>query len=420
LTALPWLIALADHGHGMPCPYCLLAVVWCGDRARADCSPDRATITVTVTDRSTVLYVDHAPAMGGAEHSLLALLTALDRDRFRPVLVAADGPMAEAARCLAVPVHLIPMARLRQEPAAPWRLIRAVRALAGVIRLEDAALIHTNTLRATAYGAVAAAWSARPMLWHVREIIRPGLSSRWMCGRASAVVAISRAVARALPCSDRAEVIYNPVAPPVGRPRSRSELGLPTEGVLVASVGRLRSSKGHGIFVRMAAQVRDAEARFVVVGGRIFEDSEPDYGVELNRLISELGLSEKVTLTGHREDLADIWPHISVLVNAGETEGFGRVVAEALGAGVPVVAVRDGGVPEIVDNGETGLLVNPGDLTALAEAVSRLLADPDRRASFGRTGQEQIRRRFDPSVHARAVEAVYARLLAGRGTGRRT
>jgi glycosyltransferase involved in cell wall biosynthesis len=367
-----------------------------------------------------VLYVDHASGMGGAEHSLLALLSALDRSRYRPVLAAPPGPLADAASAAGIDVRRLGLPRLQRQLTGPIRLVRGVAALRRVAAAERSALIHGNVLRATLYAAPAAGALGCPLVWHVRDLHRRGPAVRWLCWRARAVVAISRAVAEALPCADAATVVYNPVVVPAARPCSRAELGLPADGPLVAMVASLRRWKGHEAFLELAARTGGPpQPRFLVIGGSIFDDDEPGYAEALQARAAELGVADRVAFLGQRDDLADLWPHLAVVVHPALAEPFGRVVAEAQLAGLPVVAYASGGLPELIDDGQTGRLVAPGDVGALASAVGQLLADPERRSQLARAGQLSAARRFAPASHARAIEGLYDRLLAP-GAGRRS
>lgn len=377
----------------------------------------RASAASPVRRPVTVLFVDHAAGMGGAEHSLLALLAALDRERFRPVLAAVPGPLAERARELRVEVHEVPLARLRGglAPIVAFRYLRGMLALTRLIGTARIDLVHANVLRAAVYAMSAARFPPRPrpLVWHVRDIHAPDPFVGKLCSAATAIVANSAAAARALPCAERARVVFNPVSLPASRPRSRAELGLPPTGPLVASVGRLRAWKGHQAFLEAAARVKDPEARFLIIGGRLLGDDNEDLDLpeRLAGLARHLFHPDRVSLLGHRDDLADIWPHLALLVHTAEAEPFGRVVAEALLAGVPAVAFADGGVPEIVDDGETGILVPPGDIDGVAAGVDQLLRDGDARRRMGELGRARAAARFDPAAHARAMEAVFDDVL---------
>jgi glycosyltransferase involved in cell wall biosynthesis len=119
-----------------------------------------------------------------------------------------------------------------------------------------------------------------------------------------------------------------------------------------------------------------------------------------------------VHFLGHRDDVPEILAALDVLVHVPSApEPFGRVVAEAMAVGKPVVAARAGGLPEIVEHEVTGLLVPPGDPSACAAAVLRLLADPALRARLGTAGRRRAEERFDPAAHAERVVAAYREVL---------
>ena len=366
-----------------------------------------------------VLYIDHAEALGGAEHSLLLLLKHLDRERFQPLLACNHGPLAEAAVALDVPVFPVEMPRIRGEPLGPLRLLRGGLALAKVIRRRRVDIVHSNVMRASFYAALAAKLSRQPLVWHVRDIHPP--SERWyarlMCRLSRRVIAISQAVAAPLPCPAKAAVVYNGLdleEYPTGLDGAavRAELGLPANAPLAGIVGRLRAWKGQDRFLRAAAMVAQQlpQARFLVIGGSIFAGSEA-YEAGLRQLAVELGLAERVIFTGQRDDLPRLLAALDVLVHCSEAEPFGRVLIEGMAARRPLVAFADGAVPEIVLHGETGLLVEPGDELALAAAMIELLSDQERARRLGAAGRLRVERYFTAAQTARSVEAVYSHLL---------
>jgi len=366
-----------------------------------------------------VLYVDHAEALGGAEHSLLLLLKHLDRERFQPLLACNHGPLAEAAAVLDVPVFPVQMPRIRGEPLGSVRLLRGGLALSKIIRRQRVDMVHSNVMRASFYAALAAKVSRRPLVWHVRDIHPP--SEGWytclMCHLARRVVAISQTVAAPLPCPAKAAVVYNGLdleeyPPGPDGTAVRAELGLPAGAPVAGIVGRLRSWKGQDRFLRAAALVaqRLPETRFLVIGGSIFAGGEA-YEVGLRQLAVELGLARRVVFTGHREDLPRLLAALDVLVHCSDAEPFGRVLIEGMAARRPVVAFGDGAVPEIVVHGETGLLVEPGDERALAAAMIELLSDRERARRLGAAGRARVEQFFTAAQTARSVEAVYSHLL---------
>ncbi|MDH7486512.1 MAG: glycosyltransferase family 4 protein [Anaerolineae bacterium] len=360
-----------------------------------------------------VLFVDHAEALGGAEHSLLLLLKHLDRRRFRPLLACNRGPLLQAAAALDVPVTPVEMPRIRGELLGPLWLLRGSLALAGLIRRQGADIVHSNVMRASFYAALSAHLTGRPLIWHVRDIHPP--SERWytrlMCRLATRVIAISQAVAAVLPCPDKVTVIYNGLdleeyPPDLDGAAARAELGLPFEAPVAGIVGRLQAWKGQEHFLRAAARVvrHLPEARFLVVGGAIFGGGDA-YVARLRRLAADLG--GRVIFTGHRQDLPRLLAALDVLVHCSAAEPFGRVLIEGMAARRPVLAFADGAVPEIVRHGETGILVPPGDELALAAAMAELLGDAERRQRMGAAGRRRVEQHFTAAQTARAIEAMY-------------
>lgn len=391
----------------------------CSDSSGSSGSSARigASAASTASRASTaprrILFVDHAAALGGAEISLLGLLAALDRGAWEPHLATVPGRLSQLAAAAGVTVHHLPLRRLQRDGgggswAAPWHLLRGTWALAALARRLKVGLLHANVLRAAVYTAPAARLAGRPWVWHVRDILRPTAIVRLLCQEADAVVAISRAVALALPCASRARVIANPVAAPPPRRRSRESLGLP-QGRLLASVGRLRPWKGHHRFVSMADHLAARDVHLLIIGGRdLGEDGEDlAYAEALQRQAAALGLANRVHLLGERGDLADLWPHLSALVHAADAEPFGRVIAEAQLAGVPVVAFADGGVPELIEDGVDGLLAPPSDEAALARAADRLLSDPALAERLATRAAARARAAYAPEAHAAAMSAVF-------------
>jgi len=362
-----------------------------------------------------VLFVDHAEALGGAEHSLRLLLKHLDRHRFQPLLACNPGPLVGTAAALDVPVIPVEMARIRGEVLGPLRLLRGSQALAHLIRRQRVDIVHSNVMRASFYAALAATLAGRPLVWHVRDIHPPSERgyTRLMCRQARRVIAISQAVAAMLPCPDKVTVVYNGLdleeyPPDLDGDAARAELGLPSGAPVAGIVGRLQPWKGQERFLRAAALVIQhlPEARFLVVGGAIFGNGAA-YEARLRQLAADLGLGERAIFTGHREDLPPLLAALDVLVHCSDAEPFGRVLIEGMAARRPVVACADGAVPEIVRHDETGLLVPPGDEQALAAAIVELLSHPERRQRMGAAGRRRVEQHFTAAQTARAIEAVY-------------
>jgi glycosyltransferase involved in cell wall biosynthesis len=362
-----------------------------------------------------VLFVDHAHALGGAEHSLLLLLRCLNRARVVPVLACVPGPLRDRALAVGVPCHILPLDRVRGRPLGLLALGRGGWELARLARGVSADLICANTVRSSLYAALASVLSRVPMVWYVRDILTRGLYTRVVAQLASAVVAVSRAAASPLPCE--ATVVPNGLLPDeflVGADvvaERRRQWGIPAEAPVVGMAGRLRAWKGQADFVRAMRVVADAmpKAKFLIVGGTVFEEGTP-YLPTLERLVTSLGLDGKVVFAGHQTDMRGVYGAMDVVIHCSvKPEPFGRVIIEAMAAGRPVVAYAAGGPQEIVVDGETGILVPPGDHEALGRAALMLLADAERRDTMGEAARARVAAHYDARETARRVEAILLR-----------
>jgi glycosyltransferase involved in cell wall biosynthesis len=369
---------------------------------------------------SPILFVDHAGAIGGAEKSMLLLMQALDRNEFTCHLAAPPGALADAAEHIGARVHRIAQERLRGNPAAWLPLARGVLALAALIRRERIAVVHANTMRASLYCAFAATLTGRPLVWHVHDIFRPGLYTRFLAASSSATIAVSRAAALPLPHAAQARVLHNGVrlsdfAVERGEEeeRLRASWGVPRDGALVGQVARLQPWKGQHDFIE-AAQRIGAEfpaARFVIVGGDIFDDAE-DYERALRDHSARARLGDRMVFAGHRGDVPAVLSSLDVLVHASDNEPFGRVLIEAGAAGRPVVAYASGAVSELLRHEHSALFAAPGSVGDLARALRRVLRDPELGRRLGENARADVAQRFD-IAHLTEEFAGILRRVAG-------
>ena len=363
--------------------------------------------------------------VGGLERVVLRLLERTPRDRFAPIVCAMEEPGAlapELAR-LGVPIEVIP----RRPGLDPWLPARLARWMAE----RGVALLHTHNPSPHFYGALAASLArtaasvtraARPRVVHTKhgrnypKEARKVLVNRMASSLTDRVVAVSedaRDVAITVEGVDPARVttILNGVDTDEYRPgdpaAARARLGLPGGGFHIGCVARLSPEKDHATLLAAFAELRARrpDAHLTLIGdGPLRADLEAQAGA--------LGIAEAVRFTGMRSDIAESLPAFDVFALASRTEGISLTLAEAAAAGLPIVATRVGGNPEIVRDGETGLLVpaaNPGALAAALDAV----AASEARAGMGERGRAWVRERFSAERMAEAYTAVYDEVLGG-------
>lgn len=191
----------------------------------------------------------------------------------------------------------------------------------------------------------------------------------------------------------------------------RAGLGIAPDEPVVGIVGRLQKSKGHLEFLEVAKRILPEfpRARFMVVGEASRGEDE-----EANFILDRIGaadLGDRFILTGYRDDVPDVLGAMDLFLFPTHSEAFGLVIVEAMAMEVPVISADCDGVPDIVIDGETGLLTPPTDVDRLTAATARLLADADLRRAFGAAGRRRVVEHFSLDIMCVRMEALYGRLL---------
>jgi glycosyltransferase involved in cell wall biosynthesis len=316
----------------------------------------------------------------------------------------AGGPFVDEARADGFPVAAADLGRTFRLRGA-GRLRRL---------LSNADLLHTHTLAAA--NALSALASPVPVVrhLHIENHFRPATApvlrrlDNWTARRCAALVAVSEDTRRAYlgqGYPDRIEVVYNGIDVDGVEPPGtlRAKLGIPDGMPLVGEVARLCDVKGQRELIEALAEIPDAR---LVLFGRDHEQGGA-FQSWLERTAEHFGVRERVVFAGHREDAARLVADLDVFVLPSWTEGLPVVVLEAMAQRRPVVATPVGGTPEVVADGETGLLVPPRDPHALAAAIRKLLADPERRQRMGEAGYRRAAERFSAETSTRRILEIY-------------
>jgi glycosyltransferase involved in cell wall biosynthesis len=353
--------------------------------------------------------------VGGAQAYVSALLPALVREFQVTVAAYGPGPLREAAA--AAGARFVPLRQVRR-PISPWRDLAGLVELVRLLRRERPDILHANSSKAGVLGRIAAALAGVPIRiftvhgWAFSAY--SGVASRLyraadrlMRPLTTATICVSeRELARGLEARtcDPERTIVIPNAVDVAQHAPATHNGVRP---LIVSVGRLAAPKDFSTLVRALALLPPGAAGALVVG------DGPDRA-ELEAEIASLELDERVELAGERHDVPELLARANLFVLSSRSEGLPVSVLEAMAAGLPVVASRVGGIPELVADGETGILVEAGDADELAAAISRLLADPELRRSMGEAGRDRARVSFALEPFWRAHLDLYSRELARR------
>jgi glycosyltransferase involved in cell wall biosynthesis len=344
-------------------------------------------------------------------------------------VVPADGPLADKLRSADIPVYLIPMGltrRLHRLPgmaAAKWQLLRLIRELRPDV-------IHAHLVMAAVSCRIASLGYRRalrvtqvPGTVHLRDPLLRQLE-QWTLSRDDLVIGSCEAIAdeyRVMGAREIAVGYYgcdvHRLDPGQSSAALRAEFGLAADTPTIGLVGYMYPSrlptfpdygiKGHEVFIDAAPPIleRVPGAHLFVVGDELSGTGR--YRHELEARATALGLSGRMHFTGWRSDIPSVLAGLDVAVNPSIGESACYTMVEALLMGKGVVASNVGGLPDTVRDGETGLLVPPGDPAALARAVTELVADPARRADMGNKGRDHCLQRFDITATVAQLDELY-------------
>jgi glycosyltransferase involved in cell wall biosynthesis len=376
---------------------------------------------------------------GSAQNTMLTAL-GHDRAQFEPLVVAGypgcwdaqGGQTATEENCrqlekAAIRWMLLPSLTREVHPIkdaqALWQLIR-------LFRQEQPALVHTHTSKAGVLGRVAA-WLARvPVIVHTPHghvfyghfgPFRSWLFlqiERVLSALTDRLIALTEAerqdhLDRAVGEADRFVVVPSGIdRERFGRARVQGKqqpdwFGCPPEALIVGSVGWLTDVKGHEYLIEAVAKLKPdfPSLHLVIIGSGDRHDA-------LLQQSELAGLRDAVHLLGHRDDIEACLAGMDLFVLPSLNEGMGRALIEAMAAGLPVIASRVGGIPAVISHERTGLLVPPGDASALAEALRRLLDRPEWATQLGLAASRSVDSRYGSVSMVHAIESIFAEALS--------
>jgi glycosyltransferase involved in cell wall biosynthesis len=385
----------------------------------------------TVEERKLrhLTLVDRVGSFGGAERLAVEISKRLSPERFdRSFCATRWGPKLEARPSRASALedlsrHGVRFVGLQRRYALG---LRSWRQLVVLMRRERIDILHAHKFGSNLWAALLGPLAGVPVIvahehtWSfdggaARRLIDHGVIAR----RCDMMVAVSREDRRRMieiEGINPDEVVYIPNGIPAPPSPSgavgRRELGLSDDHLVVGTVTVLRPQKALDVLVRAAGILRAEfpRLRVLMVGSGPERDA-------LEKLIAELDLSRTVSLLGFRTDVPELLPLFDVAASSSDFEGSPLSVLEYMEAALPVVSTRVGGVPDLVEDGVTGLLVDRGDPEALANAIAELLRDPERRSQMGRIGRDRRRSEFDIDVTVERIEQLYEYLYRDK-TGR--
>ena len=382
--------------------------------------------------RFRVAHVITRLCKGGAQENTFSTVRLANRDRFDVDLISgstygSEGSIEGAVASAGIEILRVPS--LVRNPN-PWHDLRAYSQLKRIFREKRYDIVHTHTSKAGYIGRLAAAHAGVPILVHTPHghiffgYFSAGLTAfftrleRHAARKTDQLIALTHRgieehLERGVGRRDQWEAIFSGIdLAPYGqsiarREDTRAALGIGADDFLAGAVGRLEPVKGFAYFVEAARVVTGnaPESRFILVG-------DGSLSGELRSQAADLG--DRFRFPGLRHDVPDLMAAMDVCVVPSLNEGMGRVLLEAGAAGVPVVASKVGGIPEILRDGETGILVAPRDVSGIAEGILTLHGNPDLRKRMSETARK-ISAGYSLERMVERIEALYETLIEEKG-----
>ncbi len=374
-----------------------------------------------------ILFVEVAYGGLGADYSVHAQLTEALAPSGAIEVMSLSHPDLVSAR--PADEHRVPCAAydftgspIRRRLSAVTDLPGALRGAMPAVRSFEPDVVYSSQLRRDAFAAHAVSAFARlPHVVHLHYSFGPwlGRAAVRTIRRAEHVIAISEyvrqtALLRGIP-DDRVTTVPNLTNPSpvveVDRATTRAGLGIGDDEIVVIAVGRLDHGKGFPELIKAVGAISAGgrRIRLLICGS---SNHSPGHDDELRD--QARGLGDIVRFLGQRSDVPALMAASDVFCLPSMMEPFGLVYIEAMQAGLPVVALRSGGVPEIVVEGVTGLLSYPGDQEQLVDNLTTMIDRPDLRADFGAAGRERLATHFDNAATAERWMATMRRVIGSR------
>ena len=384
--------------------------------------------------RYRVLNIITRLEQGGAPLALLETVKRMDRGTFDVTVVAGltedeDRNLDMSGLAFDLPLIMVPALR---RSVHPIRDVVALYRLIQIIRAGKYDVVHTHTSKAGVLGRIAAAICNVPAIVHSSHgTILHGYFSPFVTRIFAYLEKFAASMSHRIICLTHQEIgqylkagigrksqytyIFNGIDISAfehrrgDRSRLRKEMAFEDEDIVCVSVGRLVPVKGQSDLLHAfgLAHSRSPKLKLIIIG-------DGELRPQLEQQIRDLGIQDATRLVGWREDVAELLDACDLFVLTSHNEGLGLVLVEAMAKGLPVVATAVGGVPEVVQDGQTGSLVPSGDPKAIASAIIRLSADAETRASMGRRGYARATEFFSIDQTVRNTEDLYTNLLSTR------
>ncbi|MEE8574292.1 MAG: glycosyltransferase [Thermodesulfobacteriota bacterium] len=372
-----------------------------------------------------VLHIFATLPVGGAEEHLRTVLLTMDSSVFEATVCCIGETGVIGEEIAALGFDLVGLGRMKKK-RWDWQIVKAIEA---IINERGIDLVHTQLYHANMYGRLAAFRARKPVIITEHNVYatykyKRRLINRFLGKRTDRVIAVSKPVSDYIIERDGldpslVEVIYNGIdverfteSGDSERAEVRKELGLAADTPVVGMIARLSKQKGHTYMLKALKEVKKTvpALKAIVAGDGPLKD-------EITTEANSLGLARDVIFLGARRDVPRLLKAMDIYLMPSLWEGHPIALLEAMASGLPVVAARVGGVPNVITDGVDGILIDPEDTAALISSMTELLIDSERAASIGAEAAKCIAAKFSAGAMVSKMERLYTEVTAAHDKG---
>lgn len=372
-----------------------------------------------------ILFVDQTAKLSGGELALLDIVCPYRKES--KVILFEDGPLNHKLQSRQVETRIVNLScsvkNIRRASKIPLSSIYSLIKISRVVASESSKydFIFANSQKAALVSALAGKLARKPVVWYLHDILSSEhfgkaqlTAAKYISRNSTQILVNSEATKIALQKltgrTENVHLVYNAFSKSLYSEQTESQsyqhvrtsLGFDNRP-LIGLFGRLTPWKGQEIFLKALAMMPDVQG--VIVGSSMF--GEEKYAEHLGHEILRLGLSDRVKMTGFRNDVPDLMQACDIIAHTSVApEPFGRVIVEGMLAGKPVVATATGGPDEIIENGVTGKLYAAGDSEALYKSLNEIINNPHQSLLMAQRGKESARQRFSLEVMHKKLDEI--------------
>lgn len=352
---------------------------------------------------------NHGIMLGGGEHSFLELLSHLPETWQTTAIVPEQGELSDRLRKKGIETRVIPLPSIR-----PWLITHIIASLgtcASICRKYCASVIYANGSRAAFYGGIVGKILKIPVVWHCR-ITKPDFFPDFLLSVLCNMIAVnSRATAKRFSPNVQSKVrlVYNGIDIKWLQENAGHPDSVQKEWKIILVMARISKDKRHDLALETFEKVAESDENVHLICVGAWDSSEPEWTEQLLGRTKSSAASDRIHWIGQTDDVRPWYQVAHMLIHPSENESFGRVLAEAMACGTPVIATRTGGIPELVRHEKDGILVTPGDVEEMAEAVVKILKNNSLRRRFAKSARERAES-FSLEAHVHKMIQIFDEL----------